>query len=431
LLSAKTVTLRRLGGTRAAEVRFGRFLRNPAVTVAAMLASWSERTAAAARGRHVLAFQDTTEIAFATTPADRRGLGRVGKGNAYGVLAHAMLACDAGSGHVLGLVDGWVWTRGATPVEPHHTRALADKESRRWLECAERAKAVLGEAASVTIVADRESDLYAEWAQVPEARVHLLTRACQDRRLAGGGTLFGAALAWPVLGRRTIEVPSGPTALRQRRPAVVSLKLGRVEVQRPKNSREPGLPASVTLSLLEVREADPPAGATPVVWRLLTTHTPGDAAAGWEIVDWYRRRWLIEQLFRTMKQKGFRIEDSDLESAEALLKLTTASVKAAARTLQLMQARDGTGLEPASLAFDATEVAALQALVPTLEGKTAKQKNPHPPLSLAWAAWAIARLGGWKGYASEGPPGPITFNEGLKHFQALVQGFSLRDVCIR
>lgn len=423
--------MRQIGRTRAGQVRFGRFLQNRKVTVEAIVASWSDCTAAAARGRHVLAFQDTTEIKFATTAADRRGLGRVGKGNAYGVLAHVMLACDAETGHGLGLVDGWVWTRPDGVKAAHHTRDLEDKESRRWLVCAERAGTVLREAAGVTIVADRESDIYAEWARVPATGVQLLTRACQDRRLADGGKLFSAAAVWPGLGRRSIEVPTGPKALRQRRTAVVELKVGTVTVRRPKNERDETLPASVELRLVEVREVDPPAGVKPVVWYLLTTHQADDAASGWRLVDWYRRRWLIEQLFRTMKQKGFQLEDSDLESADALLKMTAATVKAASLTLLLMQARDGSCQEPAEITFTPDEVAALHALVPTLEGKTVKQKNPHPPGSLPWAAWAIARLGGWKGYSSEGPPGPITFNEGLKYFNALVVGYSLRDVCIR
>ena len=60
-----------------------------------------------------------------------------------------------------------------------------------------------------------------------------------------------------------------------------------------------------------------------------------------------------------------------------------------------------------------------------LEGKTLKQKNHHPPDSLAWATWAIARLGGWTGYATERPPGPITMLEGFKRFAAIAQGFAL------
>ncbi|MGA8447201.1 MAG: hypothetical protein WB766_18710, partial [Roseiarcus sp.] len=41
----------------------------------------------------------------------------------------------------------------------------------------------------------------------------------------------------------------------------------------------------------------------------------------------------------------------------------------------------------------------------------AKQKNPHPPGSLAFAAWVFARLGGWTGYY--GKPGPIVMLRGL------------------
>ena len=46
----------------------------------------------------------------------------------------------------------------------------------------------------------------------------------------------------------------------------------------------------------------------------------------------------------------------------------------------------------------------LEAFCATLEGKTERQKNPHPKGSLAYAAWVAARLGGWTGYY--GKPGP-------------------------
>jgi len=38
----------------------------------------------------------------------------------------------------------------------------------------------------VTVVGDRESDIYAQWASVPEDGFHMLTRAMNDRRLTGG-----------------------------------------------------------------------------------------------------------------------------------------------------------------------------------------------------------------------------------------------------
>ena len=45
--------------------------------------------------------------------------------------------------------------------------------------------------------------------------------------------------------------------------------------------------------------------------------------------------------------------------------------------------------------------------------KTEKQKNKNKPGTMKWAAWIVARLGGWKGYESQHPPGPITFFKGL------------------
>ena len=105
------VCLRRLGeGKRPQEVGFGRFLANPKVTVERLIAGWSDQTGAAASGRHVLAIQDTSEIHFKTTVERRRGLGEVGKGGRpRGLLLHAMLALDAGTGACLGLVGGRIW----------------------------------------------------------------------------------------------------------------------------------------------------------------------------------------------------------------------------------------------------------------------------------------------------------------------------------
>jgi hypothetical protein len=63
----------------------------------------------------------------------------------------------------------------------------------------------------------------------------------------------------------------------------------------------------------------------------------------------------------------------------------------------------------------------------TLEGRTARQKNPHPKGSLAFAAWVCARLGGWTGYY--GKPGPVVMLRGLYHFRAMQHGWNIaKDV---
>jgi hypothetical protein len=58
-----------------------------------------------------------------------------------------------------------------------------------------------------------------------------------------------------------------------------------------------------------------------------------------------------------------------------------------------------------------TNKRALEAVSASLEGKTARQKNPHAKGSLAFAAGVFARLGGWTGYY--GKPGPVVMLHGL------------------
>ncbi len=412
MVARKTVCLKRLGGNRKGELGIGRFLANEKVTKAKIVASWSERTGPASAGRHVLAIDDTCEVKFPTTAQRRRGLGPVKKGNAYGLLVHSMIAVDAASGACLGLVGGQIWTRdGVNPI-PHRERPLEERESMRWLDEAAQAKQVLRPAAMITVVDDRESDFYAKWAAVPEPGCHMLTRAMKDRRLATGGMLFAAADKFPAAGKRSIELR--PHAAGQpKRKAAVELRYGEVEICRPQQE-DRALPKSVRLRLIEVREIDPPADVEPLHWRLLTTHEIAGAEAAWEIVGWYQLRWVIEQMHRVMKSQGLQLEDSQVASAERLEKLAAVAVKAACIDIQLTQERDGKHELPGSVVFSEPEMETIEALVPTLEGSTKRQQNPHPVGSLARAGWVVARLGGWNCYYK--PPGPIAYRRGMERF---------------
>jgi len=89
----------------------------------------------------------------------------------------------------------------------------------------------------------------------------------------------------------------------------------------------------------------------------------------------------------------------------------------AERTLQLVDARDG-GPRPASDVLATRHLQATAAINTTLDGKTQRQKNPHPPNSLAWIA---ARLGGWNCYYK--PPGPKTMRRGWERLEDRLQGY--------
>jgi Transposase DDE domain len=429
MVARKSVCLRCLaGGKRPQQVQFGRFIANQRVTVEAVIEGWSDQTRGAVKGLHVLAIQDTSEIKFATAEENRRGLGKIKKGNAYGVLLHPMLAVDAQSEACLGLVTGTVWTRGVEPLSPHAQRPLCEKESNRWIATAQNAKEVLAEAAMVTFVGDRENDLFAAWAKVPGDNIHLLTRVMHDHAILGGGTLRQAAQRQPIVDWRSLDLRE--RAVRKPRRVTLGLRLGTVELKRPRRTLQADLPKSVPLSFVEVIEQDAPKNVEPVHWLLLTTHQVENAQKAWQIIAWYQQRWIIEQFFRTMKTQALKIEDSQLQTAERLMKLTAIAARAAAITIQLVQARSGAKAQPATLAFAPVEIEALKALNGKLQGSTALQKNPHAPQTLAWAAWIIAKLGGWDGYPSSKPPGPITFHHGLTYFRAIATGWELRDVCI-
>jgi Transposase DDE domain len=429
-----TGCLRRLAqGREELEIRFGRLLRNRRVTAEAIIAGWSEETVRAAAGRHVLAIQDTSEFNFRTTESNQRGLGVIGKGVGRGILFHPMIAVDADTGECLGLVGGSLWTRdeaagGKTSrrqrKKQNRRRRFDQKETRHWIETPQAAKPVLAAAATVTMIADREADSYPFWALVPEANVHVLGRVYHDRKLVEGGTLTTAPRSWPVLGTRRLTVREREE--RPERKAVLELRAGTVTILRPQETRDPGLPDQLTLTLIELSEPNPPAGTEPVTWRLLTTHAAPDIAAAWQIVDWYRMRWVIEQFFRTLKKQGLQIEDSQLDTADRLLKLVAIAARAAVIIMQLTQARDGNSTLAAALVFSTAEIATLEAVNASYCGPS--RSNPHAYQSLPWASWIIARLGGWNGRPKARPPGPITFKHGLDTLQTMARGWALRDV---
>ena len=85
--------------------------------------------------------------------------------------------------------------------------------------------------------------------------------------------------------------------------------------------------------------------------------------------------------------------------------------------------RDGTARRPLTDVLDSADQPALEAVCATLEGKTARQKNPHRRGSLAYATWVCARLGGWTGYY--GKSGPIVIVRGLSLFRAMHHGRKL------
>ena len=230
------------------------------------------------------------------------------------LVGHAAIAVESEHGALPGLVDARVIERHGGRGKGAKSRAVCGKQSQRWLDGLRASgRLAAAGAARVTAVADREGDIYEMVADRPEG-VEVPVRAAQDRAVSQGtGRLFHSLADRPEREHK-VALPARPG--QSKREARIAVRFGAVTLQRPKNRpAAPGLPAQQPVFLVEAREIAPPPGVTPAHWRLLTGHRVESFEQARWITQLYRRRWVIEQLFRTIKSKGFDIERVSMQTA--------------------------------------------------------------------------------------------------------------------
>jgi hypothetical protein len=439
LIEKGTVILNQLATNRAELVGASRFFDNDKVSVEALVQEATTRCQQNVAGLNLLAIPDTSEINYqrhaGLLPHTDADLGPIGNNRDIGFFLHPMLVLEEQNGFPLGFSHISLFNRGweqETKEERKYKQLpITEKESYRWLDSSFRTKAVLNQANRITIIADREADIYEEFVTVPDDRTHLLIRSLQNRCLADRSEkLFERLASLAPVGSYPLTINRGQKK-RQPREALMEVKWTRVHLARPVKLSRSSYPEQVELFAIEARESDQtvPEGEEPVLWRLLTTHEITTLVDAVQIISWYSLRWLIEQLFRTLKHQGLDVESSQLEHGQGLKKLVVMALTAALRILQLVLEREGRNGKSGILVFGTDELACLKTVGESCQGKTSSQQNPFTDGSLAWAAWIIARLGGWKGYSKAGPAGPITMKRGLDQFNYLFQGWLLQKMC--
>lgn len=436
LLSRGTHSVRQFSQCYADQRGAYRFFENKRTTEEAIIQSMSRRCGQAVKGRVVLSIQDTSEINLYNHKNRIRHDDSIGVTNAakngLGFMLHPSLVVDAvdcfpyGYGHV------HLFNR-ALEREPKQTRdvhgykklGMEQKESNKWLSSCSAVKDSLKEAAMVIIVQDREGDIYEQFATVPDEKTQLLIRAKSDRTLPEGGKLFSKVRSCKIEGGYRLAIAGDKRKGQQKRTADMEVRFTAVELK--KSSRTaPGAAPAVQLWCVEALEKAASAGRG-ICWRLLTTLPVTTLAEALMIIEWYSYRWMIEEVFRLLKKEGFNVEASELGFGSSVRKLSLLILDAILKIFQMRIAyeTDEEGALPAGVCFDKTEVTFLELQCKRLEGKTAKQKNHYPAKSLRYATWVIARMGGWKGYASERKPGLTTLWIGLEKFYNAFNGFMI------
>lgn len=414
-----------------------RFWRHPRTGFGPVIEPHLDATAdrLQSQDRPMLAVHDTTTFEYGET--DRPGLGPVGSGSNVGFLAHLTLAVR-GTGPKLpdGLLAGQLWRRepDGNVDWPDDKDCLATKptESTKWLEGVEQTEKRV-EPGEVIHLMDRGSDAYSTTAAlVADSARRFVMRANQNRRVICPEAnrerpkLQDALQEAPVVAERTIELTSRDQSgrppgaekkhpSREAREATVEIRARQIELRRPVKADDETLPETIEVNAVWVREIDCPEDNEPVDWRLYTSEPIEEPGQVEQVVDWYQRRWVIEEYFGVLKG-ACRVEERQLESAATLTTALGVMAVAAWRLLALRTLTQHTPERPAEVLFRTSQLAVMvessKTDLETIEGTTLKE-----------ALLAVAAMGGH--LSRNGPPGWLVIHRGYSKLRT--QELAWRD----
>jgi hypothetical protein len=417
--------------SEAEQKGFYRFLGNERATEDHLIEEMTERCSGVVHGRDVLVIQDSSSIGLSHHRRHlqpKSGLGLVGNKHGIGFLTHASLVIDAHAGTMLGYCDIQLWHRkkdkANNTTRIYKRQPMEQKESYKWIRAGRQAKENLAGASSITIIQDREGDIFDQFCLIPDQRTHLIVRSRNDRNLADGGKLYARLKSAAVLGSYTVNIPGDIRRRRKKGTAKVTVKCVPATLSKPSDSRDGTLPESVSLYAIEVMEINS-RRRQKLCWRLLTTEKTETFEQAIVVINRYKQRWFIEQLFRLLKNQGYRIESTELETGWAIRKMFVLTLNAALRVMQLYLSYEKEEGQPVAEVFGKNEIRCLELIEKKQFSDPKKTHNPHNKDQLAWATWIIARLAGWKGNPKQRRPGPILLKNGLEKFDMMFQGWLL------
>lgn len=441
MVSSQSNVVHQLSENAGQEKSFYRFLSNDRVSPGAMIDQLYRPSISKMADREIVVIGDSSEVSLKSRISSLQDKARVGvlsDNKTPGFYLHSHLVLDAQSGHGLGLSDLQLWMRKKSNIPKDQARKKdkrlwSEKETYCWMQGIIHSEEVLADVKSTLYVFDSEADMANLWASAKGARYDLLIRSQQHNRSLANSELklYDFLQQQPISGSYQLALSKLDRRNYSRnKPQNRTKRIAQMEVRfsalRIKLNCESG---KIELPLYGIdareREDSVPAGEAPVHWRLLTTRPIETFEQAMEMIQFYEWRWQTEQLYRTAKKKGFGIEQTELTTLNAVLKQSILSLEAAFRVMRLVISRDKDSQQSIEDIFSPDEIQCLKVLHHKYEGKTEKLQNPWPEDQLAWAAWVIARLGGWKGYQSRKPPGPIRMKRGLDKFNTYFDAWNL------
>lgn len=380
-------------------------------------------------GRHVLALNDTVDFNLDSHK------GRIDKSKGFGLSSnttigfklHSSLIIDSQSLFPIGFSSIDIWSRPFdSPLKDdrnYKESKIEEKESYKWIKAIDDTISNISNADIITFVGDREADIYDVLAKKRSKNTHLVIRSKADRYLDSKIKLRTHLSHMAVKFNYEIQIEGDVRKKSKSRLAKLNVKYEQIILAKPKSCKDKALAKSTQIYVVEVSEET--SSKTKIHWLLYTTHPVNTDTEAMQIIGWYRARWNIEQVHRLLKTEGLEIEKTQIEKADSIKKLLVLALSATLRVLQLHIAYSKEVEEDIEIGFDKTDQEFLQVLNTKLEGTTEKLKNPFKQKELRWATWIIARLGDWKGYKTQRPPGVITLQKGLVKFYHMFEGWAM------
>ena len=378
---------------------------------------------------HILIIEDTSEMNFAWRNKPIDGLGPTGNSEDQGFFIHPSIMVEPDKEELLGIAALKVITRvhgqKTTKNEQYKDKDITEKESYKWIDAPRKGIERLPEHVTKTIVADREADIYDLFLEQHLGSIgtkcELLIRTTHNRKIIDNDRYLNEIIdSWEVKGTHKVSIEGN--GARRQRIAQCQIRFGTATIAVPKAQKKRKDKRPVPdVNYIDIRETDCPADEKPLHWTLATTWSIRCIEDAVEKIEWYRCRWIIEELFRVLKS-GYHVESVRFDDGSALINWCALRLLMAVKLMYIRTHRNDESENSAHEIFTDIELNILKQCEPNLI--SAKSTIHRPPVNtMAWASLLIAIMGGYQALPSAKPFGQTTIWRGLVYLESAVAGY--------
>ena len=376
---------------------------------------------------YVLIAQDTSVLGYSHHPKTK-GLGSIGGhpkpvNKAHGLYMHTALAMTS-KGMPLGLLSNQMWSREKTKgrkikKRTDHLIHTENKESYKWINALEESLESLNAEVNAITICDRECDIFDFYLSSIDLQTNVIVRSKEDRAVGTRENPLRLSKKLsktnPYTQRIKIKVPIEQEGKKNNRKATkyrdAQLELKSIPITlTPSRKQTQIVKEKVNLFAVEAREIDPPQGLEKAHWILLTTIPIESFNEALLVVNFYSKRWRIENYFRILKS-GCTVEKCRLGECDRLKKYIMLFSIIAWRIFWMTFIGRMSPKESSDKVLTSNEWKSLFCYF------NKESRLPHKPPPINQAIIWLARLGGFLARKNDGDPGPTCLWRGWSRLQ--------------